>query len=73
MGGGGWTNMGVAIDPWNNLWIGDNWNANVIRIPYDSVNHTWNLSDPNAITYTWHNMGVNPNYFQAGLSPSVQL
>ena len=65
-GGGGWTNMGVAIDPWNNLWIGDNWNANVIRIPYDSVNHTWNLSDPNAITYTWHNMGVNPNYFQAG-------
>jgi len=51
----------------------DNWNANVIRIPYDSVNHTWNLSDPNAITYTWHNMGVNPNYFQAGLSPSVQL
>jgi hypothetical protein len=65
-GGGGWTNFGVAIDPWNNLWIGDNWNANVIRIPYDSVNHTWSLANPNAITYTWHNMGVDPNYFQAG-------
>ena len=65
-GGGGWTNMGVAIDPWNNLWIGDNWNADLIRIPYDSVHHTWNLSDPNAITYSWQNIGVNPNYFQAG-------
>src|ERR1039458_5648175 len=49
-----------------NLWIGDNWNADVIRIPYDSVNHTWNLSGPNAITYTWQNIGVNPNFFQAG-------
>lgn len=65
-GGGGWTNMGVAIDPWNNLWIGDNWSADVIRIPYDSVNHTWNLASPNAITYTWSNIGVNPNWFQAG-------
>jgi len=64
-GGGGWTNMGVAIDPWNNLWIGDNWNADLIRIPYDSVNHTWNLADPNAITYTYSNIGVSPNWFQA--------
>jgi len=63
---GGWANMGVAIDPWDNLWIGQNWNSDLMRIPYDSVNHTWNLSDPNAITYTWANLNTNPNWFQAG-------
>ena len=40
-------NMGVAIDPWNNLWIGQNWNSDLRRIPYDNVNHTWNLTGPN--------------------------
>lgn len=75
---GGWTNMGVAIDPWNNLWVGQNWNANLLRVPYDPVNHTWNLSGPNATIYTWqtfNNMGVySPNWFQAGaiaISPNV--
>ncbi len=64
--GGGWANMGVAIDPWNNLWIGQNWNSDLMRIPYDSVNHTWNLTGSNNTIYTWANLGTNPNWFQAG-------
>ena len=64
--GGAWANMGVAIDPWDNLWIGQNWNSDLMRIPYDSVNHTWNLTDPGNIVYTWANLGTNPNWFQAG-------
>ena len=64
--GGAWSNMGVAIDPWDNLWIGQNWNSDLMRIPYDSVNHTWNLSGPGTTIYTWANLGTNPNWFQAG-------
>jgi sugar lactone lactonase YvrE len=64
--GGGWSNMGLAIDPWNNLWIGQNWNSDLMRVPYDPVNHTWNLSGPNTTTYTWANLNANPNWFQAG-------
>lgn len=72
--GGGWSNMGVAIDPWDNLWIGQNWNSDLMRIPYDSVNHTWNLTGPNTTVYTYANLGANPNWFQAGalaFSPNV--
>ncbi len=63
---GGWGNMGVAIDPWDNLWIGQNWNSDLMRIPYDNVNHTWNLSGSNNTIYTWANLGASPNWFQAG-------
>lgn len=63
---GGWGNMGVAIDPWDNLWIGQNWNSDLMRIPYDSVNHTWNLTNPNNNVYTSSSLGANPNWFQAG-------
>jgi len=63
--GGGWANMGVAIDPWDNLWIGQNWNAELIRIPYDAVNETWNLSDPAAITYQYPWGGGNQAFATA--------
>lgn len=72
--GGGWSNMGVAIDPWNNLWIGQNWASDLMRIPYDGVHHTWNLAGSNNTTYTSGNLGTNPNWFQAGglaVSPNV--
>jgi sugar lactone lactonase YvrE len=64
--GGAWANMGVAIDPWNNLWIGQNWNSDLMRVPYDPVNHTWNLTNASNLVYTSGNLGANPNWFQAG-------
>ena len=68
--GNGWTNIGVAIDPWDNLWIVDNWSAELIRVPYSGG--TWNLADPGAITYQYSWGGGNQsfntalgNWFQA--------
>ncbi|MGA2351973.1 MAG: hypothetical protein ABSF70_16170, partial [Terracidiphilus sp.] len=49
--GNTWTNPGIAIDPWDNLWIGLDWNNEFERIPY--ANGTWNMSDPNIITYAY--------------------
>jgi sugar lactone lactonase YvrE len=76
-GSGGWSDIGVAIDPWDNLWVDDNWNAELIRVPYK--NGTWNMSDPNAITYqySWNPGGqafntAFGNWFQAaaiGIGP----
>src|ERR1035438_2854498 len=45
----GYCNPAIAIDPWDNLWIGQNWNNELERIPY--ANGTWNMSDPNILIY----------------------
>ncbi len=41
---GGWANPGVAVDQWNNLYVGDDWNGDITRVPYDPVAKTWTWS-----------------------------
>lgn len=42
--GGGWANNGIAIDPWNNLWLDNNWNGGLLWIPYNAATRTWNVA-----------------------------
>ena len=44
--GGGWANCCVAIDPWDNLGSGSKLEPELIRIPYDAVNHSSSLASP---------------------------
>jgi hypothetical protein len=36
-----WANPGIAMDPWNNLYIGGNWNNCIVRFPYDPGTRSW--------------------------------
>lgn len=42
--GGGWANLGVALDQYDNLYLDNNWNGGLQIIPYDPVHHTWNVA-----------------------------
>jgi hypothetical protein len=55
--GGGFANSGIALDPWNNLWIDNNWNGGLQRIPYDAANGTWNTAANTTVTAGLGNIG----------------
>jgi len=61
--GGGYANSGIAVDPWNNLWINNNWNGGLQRIPFDAATGTWNSSANATITAGLGNIGGG--YFQS--------
>ena len=42
--GGAWANNGLAIDPWNNLWLNNNWNGGLGWVPYNAATRTWNTA-----------------------------
>ncbi len=64
--GGGWANNGVAIDPWNNLWLDNNWNGGLGRVPWNPATGTWNVS---AATTAASGLDINGYYYQsAGLA-----
>jgi sugar lactone lactonase YvrE len=42
--GGAWANNGLAIDPWNNLWLNNNWNGGIGWVPYNAATRTWNTA-----------------------------
>jgi Bacterial Ig-like domain (group 3) len=64
--GGAYANSGIAIDPWNNLWIDNNWNGGLQRIPYNPSTGTWNTS---ADTNPGSSLNIGGYYFQsAGLA-----
>jgi hypothetical protein len=65
---GGWTNMSIAFDPWDNLWIGDNWNAEFIRVPYISATDSWDFASGTVV-----DLGNVPWFQVAGLSFSSKL
>ncbi|MGD0894380.1 MAG: Ig-like domain repeat protein [Terracidiphilus sp.] len=64
--GGGYANSGIALDPWNNLWIDNNWNGGLQRIPYNATTGTWNTA---ADTNPGSGLNIGGYYFQsAGLA-----
>lgn len=42
--GGGWANIALAVDPWNNVWVSTQWSGGVIRIPWNAATNSWNVS-----------------------------
>ncbi len=42
--GGGWANLGMALDQYDNLYLDNNWNGGMQRIPYNAATGTWNVS-----------------------------
>jgi len=61
--GGGYANSGIAVDPWNNLWINNNCNGGLQRIPYDAANGTWNTAANATVTAGLGSIGGG--YFQS--------
>lgn len=55
--GGGYANNGIALDPWNNIWLDNNWNGGIQRIPYNAATGTWNVSAGATITAGLGNIG----------------
>jgi sugar lactone lactonase YvrE len=47
--GGDWANNGFAIDPWNNLWLNNNWNGGMQRVPWNPATGTWNTSGASVV------------------------
>jgi sugar lactone lactonase YvrE len=66
--GGMWANIGVALDQFDNLYLDNNWNGGMQRIPYDPVHKTWNVS----ADVTSNPIGPISGYFQgAGLAANA--
>jgi hypothetical protein len=42
--GGSFANSGLAVDPWNNLWLNNNWNGGLGWVPYNAATRTWNTA-----------------------------
>jgi hypothetical protein len=42
--GGNYANSGLAIDPWNNLWLNNNFAAGMQRVPWDPATNSWNAA-----------------------------
>ena len=42
--GGGYANLGLALDQYDNIYLDNNWNSGLQRIPYDPVHHTWSVA-----------------------------
>lgn len=61
--GGAYANSGIAVDPWNNLWVNNNWNGGLQRIPFDASTGTWNVSGNQTVTAGLGNIGGG--YFQS--------
>jgi len=61
--GGGYANNGIALDPWNNIWLDNNWNGGLQRIPYNAATGTWNVSAGATITAGLGSIGGG--YFQS--------
>src|ERR1035437_10999556 len=47
--GGGWANIGITIDKYDNLYLSNNWNGGLQLIPYDTATKSWNVSADSVI------------------------
>lgn len=64
--GGAYANNGVAIDPWNNMWLDNNWNGGLGWIPYNAATGTWNVAAEKTVGTS---LDINGYYYQsAGLA-----
>ncbi len=67
--GGGWANLGIAIDKYDNLYLDNNWNGGLQMVPYDPVHRTWNVS---AKTVVGNLSPFGSGYYQgAGLAANA--
>src|ERR1700679_1748372 len=60
--GGAYANNGFTIDPWNNLWLDNNWNGGLQRVPWDPTTGTWNTA---AATNPGSSLNIGGYYFQS--------
>ncbi|MGA2373506.1 MAG: hypothetical protein ABSG11_22850, partial [Candidatus Korobacteraceae bacterium] len=60
-GGCCWSDGGIAIDQWDNLYLNSNWAwaSTAVRVPYDPVNHTWNMANYATLTPGWGGPFIN--------------
>lgn len=47
--GGGWANIGLTIDKFDNIYLSNNWNGGLQMIPYNPATHSWNTAADSVI------------------------
>lgn len=60
--GGGWANNGIAVDPWNNLWLNNNWNGGLGWVPWNAATGTWNVAAEQTVGTS---LDIGGYYFQS--------
>lgn len=62
--GGGFSNNGFAIDPWNNLWLNNNWNGGMQWVPWNPATGTWNTAAAQPAASSGSVVGNTIGYYQ---------